>query len=61
MKWFRGERRSDRSEREARLVEAEEEVARIRVRAERVAPALERRLRRNHWGNAAIAIARREH
>jgi hypothetical protein len=42
------------------LSDAEEEVARIRERAEKVAVTLQRRVRRNFWGEAAAAIARRE-
>lgn len=61
MRWPRSDRRKqDRRERERVLSDAEEEVARIRERAEKVAVTLQRRVRRNFWGEAAAAIARRE-
>lgn len=42
------------------MAAAEWEAARIRERAEKVAGPLERRVRRNYWGETAAAIARRE-
>lgn len=62
MRWFSGPRSRERRDRdrERELIAAEWEVARIRERAERVAKPLEERLRRNFWGDAAAAIARRE-
>lgn len=61
MTWFlSGAKSRDRRDRERKLAEAEWEVARIRERAEKVAGPLERRLRRNFWGETAAAIARRE-
>lgn len=61
MTWFgMGHKAQEQRERDRRLAAAEWEVARIRERAEKVARPLERRLRRNFWGETAAAIARRE-
>lgn len=61
MRWpFSGRRARERSERERELAQAEYDVARIRERADKVAEPLRRRLSRNHWGDTARAIARRE-
>jgi hypothetical protein len=62
MRWFfSGSRKQEQADRDRRLAEAQSELSRIRERAERVAGPLERRLRRNYWGETAAAIARREH
>lgn len=61
MTWFlSGRRKREQQDRDHRIAAAQEEVARIRERAEKVAGPLERRLHRNYWGQAAAAIARRE-
>lgn len=60
MTWRWSRRKTEQAERDERIVAAEQEVAAIRERAEIVGPALERRLRRNYWGETAAAIARKE-
>lgn len=61
MTWFvSGDKSRERRERERELAAAEWDVARLRERAEKVAKPLRERHRRNYWGEAAAAIARKE-
>jgi hypothetical protein len=56
----RGTDHGDDDMSDERLAAAEREAAHVRDRADAVRPFLEARARRNYWGEAAAAIARRE-